>query len=548
MMRAWILIAGIACSGLMAAAQTAAAPAAGSYTISGIVRSAANGAPLDRARVTLATAGTQQSEVAAVLTGEDGAFRFDRLAAGKYALAASRRGYLAAAYQEHEGGYSTAIATGPDLVSTGLHLELAPPGVIDGTITDDSGNPVGGARVTLYRQQQEAGETRIRAADSDTTENDGSYEFGRLRPGTYYISVSAKPWYAFRTPLRRNPRGTPQPEDQATRSPLDVAYPMTFYANATESAAATPIQIGPGDHPELDVTLHAVPAVHLQVHLAKPQPDRGFSVPQLEQDVFGAEDSQATTLLTMRTTGDEMVVDLDGVAPGEYTLQSYGPTGVSHRAPVNLTGDTAVDLTAATNSVQVSGKVEMASGAALPPVTMLQLGPPGGSGGVSAPVSSDGSFDLPAVPPGVYTVQVVSSGGMLDIAQMAASGAELHGHRITVASDAVLLAATLSHGSVSITGFARRDSKGVGGAMILLVPEHMEDNPDLVRRDQSDSDGSFTLPRVLPGNYTLVALENGWSMDWARTEVLAPYLAHGLRLHITDEEKNLELRSAIEVQ
>lgn len=46
-------------------------------------------------------------------------------------------------------------------------------------------------------------------------------------------------------------------------------------------------------------------------------------------------------------------------------------------------------------------------------------------------------------------------------------------------------------------------------------------------RDQSDSDGTFTLPEVVPGQYTLLALVNGWDLDWAEPGVLQPYLAKG---------------------
>ena len=33
----------------------------------------------------------------------------------------------------------------------------------------------------------------------------------------------------------------------------------------------------------------------------------------------------------------------------------------------------------------------------------------------------------------------------------------------------------------------------------------------LIRRDQSDSDGSFALRDVVPGQYTVVAIQDGWT-------------------------------------
>jgi len=544
-MRAGVLFAAIALSGSAAKAQNATD--SGPYTISGVVRSATTGALLDRAEVMLSTAGDQETEVAATVTGEGGAFRFAHLAAGKYALAASRRGYNPSRYQEHEGGYSTAIVTGPGLVSEGLRFDLFPTAVIGGVITDDNGDPVAGAQVTLYRQQQQDGETKVVRADDDSTRDDGSYEFDRLHAGTYYIGVSANPWYAFRSPQLGPIDGMPAPPPPP-RSPLDVAYPMTFYANATDSGSATPIPVTAGDRLRMNVTMHAVAAVHLEIRMPKPGPRRGIQMPELQQDVFGSAQFQPPNRPSVSISGDQMVIDLGSFAPGQYTLRGFDPNGAGHTTSLDLTGDQTVDFSASGPTADVSSKLEMASGARLPPVTMLQLSPGGGGSPLSVPASADGNFDLHAAPTGDYTVQVVSSTGQLDIVQMAASGAEVHGHRITIGSDPVLLAASLARGSVSVSGFARREGVGVGGALVLLVPADAQDNADLFRLDQSDSDGSFTLNRVLPGNYTLVAIENGWSLEWSRPEAIAPYLARGVKLRITGEPQSLDLPGALDVQ
>src|ERR1700741_419422 len=78
---------------------TPAAPPSTGYAIRGIVVSAATGKPLDRATVTLST--DQGSKIADTTTGTDGAFGFEHVAAGRYALRASRRGYNPTAYDEH---------------------------------------------------------------------------------------------------------------------------------------------------------------------------------------------------------------------------------------------------------------------------------------------------------------------------------------------------------------------------------------------------------------------------------------------------------------
>jgi hypothetical protein len=129
---------------------------------------------------------------------------------------------------------------------------------------------------------------------------------------------------------------------------------------------------------------------------------------------------------------------------------------------------------------------------------------------------------------------------------MLASGAEAQGNRITVAGQPVLLAATLARGATTVTGYARQNNKRTGGVMILLVPR----NPalhDLYRRDQTNTDGSFRLDRVVPGDYTLVAIDDGWTLEWARPEVMAPYLARGVHVRVASQ-RTIELPAPVEVQ
>ena len=69
--------------------------------------------------------------------------------------------------------------------------------------------------------------------------------------------------------------------------------------------------------------------------------------------------------------------------------------------------------------------------------------------------------------------------------------------------------------------------QGTPGAMVLLVPKDPELNDELFRRDQSDLDGSFSIRSVIPGSYTIVAIENGWDLDWAKPVVIERYCLHG---------------------
>jgi len=79
----------------------------------------------------------------------------------------------------------------------------------------------------------------------------------------------------------------------------------------------------------------------------------------------------------------------------------------------------------------------------------------------------------------------------------------------------------------------------------VLVPQDPADNAPLFRRDQSDSDGTFTLPDVVPGQYTVLAIANGWDLDWSNPTVLQPYLKRGAAVQVPPNGK---LQVKVQVQ
>jgi hypothetical protein len=85
--------------------------------------------------------------------------------------------------------------------------------------------------------------------------------------------------------------------------------------------------------------------------------------------------------------------------------------------------------------------------------------------------------------------------------------------------------------------------------MVVLVPSHAELDPSLYRRDQSDQDGTFTLHGVIPGSYTILAIENGWDLDWSQPAALAIYLKRGRVINVGSEKgRAVDIPGPIEVQ
>ncbi len=77
--------------------------------------------------------------------------------------------------------------------------------------------------------------------------------------------------------------------------------------------------------------------------------------------------------------------------------------------------------------------------------------------------------------------------------------------------------------------------------MVVLVPQDPANNRVLFRRDQSDSDGTFSLQNVVPGRYTVIALQNGWDLEWSNPAVLAPYVKDGQSI-LVDTPRTYEVK------
>jgi hypothetical protein len=132
---------------------------------------------------------------------------------------------------------------------------------------------------------------------------------------------------------------------------------------------------------------------------------------------------------------------------------------------------------------------------------------------------------------------------------VSAGGVQRAGNLVTLRDRATDLVVTLSEAETRLEGFARNNGKGFAGAMIVLLPRNPSLWKALTRRDQSDSDGSFALQNVAPGEYTVVAIEDGWQLDWTSPLVMARYLPAGTSVTVSDKSgAPMHLVSPVTVQ
>jgi 5-hydroxyisourate hydrolase-like protein (transthyretin family) len=518
----------------------------GPYRIAGTVINAKTGSPLAHSRVTIADAKNRQS-MQSVVTGNDGRFEF-HVPAAKYSLDGAKRGFITASYNQHDQ-FSTAIVTGADLDTENLALRLAPNAVLTGKVLDEFQDPVRRAQITVYRENHFQGVSRIFSFRSAMTDDQGRYEVTPLNEGTYFVSAKASPWYAVHPTStgegaagKANP---PSPPPQVDPS-LDVVYPITYYGDATEAEDAAPIPVRGGDRLEADIHLNPVPSLHLIVHVPQDS-TQGMSVPVLQRPSFdGVEEVENSNIQNVAPG----VVELTGVAAGRYTVRMRDSSGqLQEPTEVNLNSGGELDVSSGRSMSKIKATVQIEGAASLP--SQLQIGLRNSKGRVdAAEVDAKGEANFAEVIPGNYDVVAGSATNRYSVVRMASEAGTISGHALSVPPGASLtVALSLVGGSVTVEGFAKRTGKGASGAMIVLVPKDPEANHDRFRRDQSDLDGSFSLPNVIPGSYTIIAIENGWDLDWSEPAVLAQYLAHGQTLEVGDRSPTpMRLTSAVEVQ
>jgi hypothetical protein len=355
----------------------------------------------------------------------------------------------------------------------------------------------------------------------------GRYHLAHLEPGCYYLVVSASPWFS----------GLLQSGDAAGNSALsqksefDLAFPTTFYPGVTDPDSASQIALNEGEDFTADFTLNPEPALRVRVNQVNVEPQK-FAGATLQQKVFGTEINQVWQRQVQLDDSQE----IRGVAPGRYVLDivSADPSSRAKRAMLlNLTADAEVDPDSTSSVASIHGEVQM-EGGGWPRQGIVRLWNSRTDEVLQSQIGERGQiqFDADFLTPGTYSVYAMTGENSI-VSSLKARGAQVVGQTVQIAGGKpVELEILLSNTSAKINGTAREDDNPVAGAMILLVPEAAEINLPKFRRDQTDSDGTFTLRDVLPGRYRMLAIDDGWDLEWANLSLLKNRLEHAQKIEV----------------
>jgi hypothetical protein len=530
------------------------------YAITGTVVSSISQGPVPHCHMTVAPVARgslfnrqfPESEIYAC--DEHGHFSISLPSPGLWRLTASARGYVTQSYDEYQSYFSAVVLTAAK-PTMDLQFHISPESTITGIVMDEAGEPVRNAHVSLQTvpEPSPGGGVRppVRMHSNTQTDDRGMYEIVGIAPGAYRIIVQAQPWYA-----AYQPRGQSSSNATPLDPSLDYAYPVTWFPGVDDPSLAETITLHAGDMRQADFHLIPVPAIHLRI-VTPPTPGnitigRPTAFPNVQQIIPGGTGQPVTSVSIQ--TDQQGQIDIGGLAPGTYRVGLPGQGRDSGLAIVELTAGSArtIDLASASTEAKVTLSFEGLSDSDSSRRVEVNLvdvdtglgsffsndssnGGPGNFGrrgrrDRSGDSSADRTID---VPPGRYEVILQGSPDVY-LTALTAKGAEVAGRYITVAAGASNLTLHLASGRATLTGIATFQDKPSVAALVLLVPTTIDDPNSLrvLRREQTNTDGSFDLGSIIPGQYILVVIDHAWEINWNDPSTLRSYLTQGVAVDL----------------
>jgi hypothetical protein len=445
---------------------------------------------------------------AATETDSQGNFTFNEISPGRYFLTAQRAGYLQASYYNARGRVLT-VDSGQK--ATGILIKMTPQSIIGGSVVDEEREPVPSAtvNVSLYFTSGQR-EPAAQILSTGTTDADGVFAIGGLTPGKYVVSVASPP------------NTGPPAASPSQRGPREV-YVDTYYPDAIDLAAATPVELAAGAQARgLEIRLHKVPVFRVSGKVVN--------------TVTGESGSAVLTLfrrgnlpgLSARSAGVSAGdFSFDGVSPGTYVLETK-PLGEAEDRPPLVgwqiisvgSGDLDRVVVEMKPGIEVRGNV-IVDGA--PPTSWPQitLTPAEGLNYPTDFVAIDGNgrFTVTGLEPAPYRVNIGPIPAPMFLKGVRFNGRDIGNEPMDLsAARTASLEIVISDKSSSISGVVN-DSAGPVGAGIVITAQSRRGQNVFVRR-LTDASGMFSLKGLPPGEYVLTAMDMGTGFPQIAPRVL----------------------------
>jgi hypothetical protein len=553
----WFLIALLAASALAQVPGNAAPKNGGRAAIEGVVTKDPGSEPLKKALIELIAENQAEAGDYTAVSGPDGGFRIEGIVPGRYHLFAERTGMLEVdKHRARADGRVLTLGAGQELKDLRIRLQAA--AVVRGRVTDEDGDPLPNAQVTVLRQTYLSGRSRWEQAGAERSNDLGEYRVAGMSAGSYYVSVSPPP--DFKSLIEAagvaaaDARNTGAPEKPAT------SYQTMYYPGTADRGQASPVELHAGDEFPVNFSLTPSPSLSIRGSVVN-LPPRSSAVIMLQSRDF----SLVLNGAEIHQDGSFVIRD---VAPGTYTILATvenAAVPMMARQALQVVSNSVDDLRLAPQPggwIHGRLRIESKSGGRFDASQIsLQLHSADGDdemlSGFSmgdgfshlTHVAADGSFEWKNVPPGNYFVQLAGEGGAnadLFLRSAAAGSRDAGDAGIIVSGGTVILDLVASANGGSVEGVAV-DSKGepVANAVIVAVPEsRLRGHVERYRKTVSDQSGRFALHGIAPGDYTVLAWERVEGEAYYNPEFLQTYEAQGSALRVGEgDRKSLRLEA-----
>jgi hypothetical protein len=543
--------------------------------IIGRVADADSGTPLSGV---LVTASAGNSRHGAVVTDQQGNFVFRQLPAGSYTILARVGGngyspggflvtgqghqigaYLNGGYgQRRPNGATQAIDLAPGERFDRAVVRLWRGGAISGRILDEAGEALVGIVVSAVEHTSDG---QLLTGPTTKTDDRGQYRLGTLTPGRYVVVVPQTQVLLPGTVLQadeRAPGFRPQPPGvmfgdsrmiapppiTTTNSVVAVganarhfAYQTTFHPATPRLPDARVVLVRSGeDRSGIDVHLHPVPVTEVSGVLMGPDgPASGFNISIAPEDP-----SSGVTLIELAQT----TTDANGrfhfpqTPAGSYSVRARANAAATSELfgteSVTVSGEAVRDVVVtlrptATMNVRMvfEGSGERPSATRQKDVSLrLRRVTPlsrTSSGDHTTRGVADGKGMIAGILPGEYVLAVtdVDAWSLQSVIVAQRDATDLP---MAIAAGAVLdVAVTLTDTPASIAGRVQGSAER---ATVLIFPADAERwgsarvSSRVFRSVRPASDGSFTIPGVVPGEYLAIAVDDAAVGDWLEVSVL----------------------------
>jgi hypothetical protein len=448
-----------------------------------------------------------------VTANDKGVFFISGIPARRYRLSATRNGFSRSEYGQRGANPQGAVLdlTVSATVSN-LVLEMRPAPTITGTVHDERDRPVAFAAVlALAVEYQPGGARKFRLVQSVNSDDRGQYRLFWLTPGDYVVAVD----HSLGASHDIVNLGAPDENPNLARPEVD--YPIHYYPNTVDIAAANPIRLKAGiDAQGINFKLQHVPMATIRGTVSPIPPNAQPYDVQMMLAPTGVVGLNGSYRYRPNPDG---TFAIPGVAPGHYVIQplQLRPTRRSMPMPVEVQDKDIsgmvipllpkVDLAARLRVEGANGLLPFAtSGMFVRLVDRL------GSGlSIAMTVNQDGTlnadeggfagdFDVSTWGlPAEYYVKSVIAGGK-DVLE---SGIYLESG-LSQPMEFILS----RHNGVVSGAVTNAQNQAISGAMIVFVPEEkLRGHSDRYHRLTTDLEGKFQVSSLPPGKYTAYAFD-----------------------------------------